>query len=210
MVNKIEEISCKECNRVKIPDKSTTKKTDNYSIFDKEVSSKYTNINTSSTVTDLFGFDIGFCEVSCDSTPKIKKINNADRPFELEKELTIKIKFGQLENTKKITIPKGYTWDGASIPKWLQWLIGRNDEPKFAVASMVHDVLCENKDAIEYNRALSSGIFKSLLIANGVGKLKASIMAYAVDVYQAFSQKWKSNIFSHSIASLKFRKLAHA
>jgi hypothetical protein len=153
MVRNVEEVRRSDSIRVKIPNShstNTVEMTEGESIFNRELPSEYTNINAKADVTDLTGLNLGACEVSCDSTPSIIRIDNPDRPFELEKDLTIKIKFGQNKDiVREITIPKGYTWDGASIPKCLQWLIGKNNEPQFAIASMVHDVICENPHAVD-------------------------------------------------------------
>lgn len=89
-----------------------------------------------------------------------------------------------------ILAPKGYDWDGASIPFGFRWIIGAKGSPEFLVPSMVHDRLCENKGFIDYNRKLSSIIFRELLIAYGVSKFKANIMYEAVDAFQKF-MGWK-------------------
>lgn len=81
-------------------------------------------------------------------------------------------------------IPKQYRWDGATIPLGFRWLIGAKGSPEFLVPSMVHDVMCENHDIIGNNRQLSSIIFRELLIASGVGRIRAYTMYYAVDNFQ--------------------------
>ena len=81
-------------------------------------------------------------------------------------------------------MPKGYTWDGASIPFGFRWILGGKGNPKFLVPSCVHDRMCEEKGLVKYNRRLSSIIFKELLISCGCGKTRANIMFGAVDNYQ--------------------------
>lgn len=49
---------------------------------------------------------------------------------------------------------------------------------------MVHDVFCENHEVIGNDRQLSSIVFRELLLASGVGKLRAYTMYYAVDNFQ--------------------------
>ena len=90
-----------------------------------------------------------------------------------------------------IFIPKGYTWDGATIPFGFRWLLGGKGNPQFLVASCVHDKLCECKYLVNYNRQLSSVIFKELLLACGCSKFKANIMYSAVDNFQKIVKEWK-------------------
>ena len=48
--------------------------------------------------------------------------------------------------TVELEIGRGYTWDGASIPRQLWWLVGKPLDPRFALASLVHDWICENAE----------------------------------------------------------------
>ena len=82
-----------------------------------------------------------------------------------------------------IVIPKGYTWDGATC-------LGLHHLPKFLDASMVHDVLCENRQLVDNDRQLSSIIFRELCIASGVYKWFAYLAYNAVDNYQK-TQGWE-------------------
>ena len=86
---------------------------------------------------------------------------------------------------------RGYDWDGATIPAGFRWIIGSKGSPEFLIPSMVHDKLCEKHSFIKNNRYLSSLIFKSLLLASGVGKTRADIMFNAVDNFQKFFGGWK-------------------
>ena len=65
-------------------------------------------------------------------------------------------------------------------------VIGSNANNEFLIAALVHDVLCENHSYIDNDRELSSKVFRALLIASGVGEVKANIMYSAVDLYQHF------------------------
>lgn len=81
-------------------------------------------------------------------------------------------------------IEKGYRWNGANIPRIFWWLIGSMGEADFLDASMVHDKMCENHEIVDYDRQLSSMIFREILIGAGVGKHKAQTMYIAVDNFQ--------------------------
>jgi len=89
-----------------------------------------------------------------------------------------------------IDIPKGYTWNGANIPRCFWWLIGSMGESEFLNASMLHDQLTEKKCLVAYDRQLSSMIFREILIASGVSKFKANIMYKTVDIYQKLFCSW--------------------
>lgn len=84
----------------------------------------------------------------------------------------------------------GYRWNGANIPPGVRWLIGPPSHPAFLEASKIHDKLCENHYLVNNNRYLSSLIFREVLIASGVSKVKAYIMFHAVDNYQKLVGKW--------------------
>ena len=111
-----------------------------------------------------------------------------------------------IETTERffiITIPRGYFWNGADIPKCLFW-IGQSKDNNYLVASMVHDYLLEKKDYIyryivgtditpaEYRR-LTSLIFRQILKDQKTNVIKANVMAWAVDIFQATAgaKTWK-------------------
>ena len=91
----------------------------------------------------------------------------------------------------RIYIPKGYSWDGATIPFGFRWIIGGKGNPQFLIPSCVHDKMCENKWLIDYNRELSSLIFKELLLACGCNKIKAQVMFLAVNGFQKTIRGWR-------------------
>ena len=90
-----------------------------------------------------------------------------------------------------IFIRKGYSWDGATIPFGVRWILGGKGNPAFLVASCVHDKICENKYLVDHNRELSSLIFKELLLACGCSEFKANIMFLAVNNFQKLMKGWK-------------------
>lgn len=105
---------------------------------------------------------------------------------------TLKVKLEDYKKNKvyTFTVPKGYCWDGATIPRIFWRLIGSKTDNTFLIASLIHDVLCENHAYIDNDRNFSSKILKSLLIVGGVNKIKAQTMYLAVDNFQRFCG-WK-------------------
>lgn len=89
------------------------------------------------------------------------------------------------------TIPKGYCFDGASVPRLFWRVIGSNTDNKFLVAAMVHDYMCEHHDCINYDRALSTQIFDSLLKVSDIGNLKRFFMKNSVDIFQKCFCDWR-------------------
>ena len=84
------------------------------------------------------------------------------------------------------TIPKGYCYDGASIPKFFHRIIGANTDNNFLIAALVHDVLCEHHEYIDNDREFSSEVFNALLEVSEVGKFKRYLMKHSVNIYQRF------------------------
>lgn len=88
-----------------------------------------------------------------------------------------------------VTIPKGFRWNGCSIPNKLQKFIGDRYDPQFARASCVHDYLI----AIDYDVDVRDEVFYDILIEDGVNKFKAKIMYYAVRLYSLVYFKMKAD-----------------
>ena len=61
------------------------------------------------------------------------------------------------------TIPKGYDYDGATISKFFYRIIGSKEDVRFKIASLIHDVLCENKCYVDYDRYFADKVFERLL-----------------------------------------------
>lgn len=73
-------------------------------------------------------------------------------------------------------LKKGFQWDGASIPKRTQWLIGKPTDNKFRVSSLFHDLGYENRS----KRVLNDVVFYYLLCKSDVPRWKADLMYKAV------------------------------
>ena len=85
-----------------------------------------------------------------------------------------------------ITAHKNYCFDSATIP----FGIGKGDTRLF-VPALFHDIMCDNKKLVDYDRKLSSQIFRELLLMCEVPKWKADIMYNSVEIYQRLFGGWK-------------------
>ena len=112
------------------------------------------------------------------------------KPYKLSEGIWIKVIY-KTNIPYTFYIPSGYRWNGANIPFGLYNIIGSPSDPKFKVASMVHDFLCENHFVIDNNRYLSTKIFDGLLSEVGVSGIKRFLIFHAVDNYQKFC-KWEN------------------
>lgn len=128
------------------------------------------------------------------SLNKFEKLAIQQYPYKNMKDLKI-IVFYHLKSKKyDFTIPKGYCWNGADIPSFL-WSILRinKNSPEVMIGSMLHDFTLENKKLIDYDRMLTTNIFKYCIIEAGIPIWKANIMSFVMDKFQATicSKEWK-------------------
>ena len=108
------------------------------------------------------------------------------KPFICKSELKVKIVDKEEPMQYDFTIPKGYCWDGASIPRFFWRLIGAKTSPEFLIPSLIHDVLCENHDYIDDERYLSTIVLERLLRVSRVNALSRWTIKHSVDNYQKF------------------------
>lgn len=80
-------------------------------------------------------------------------------------------------NGKKWIAPKGHIVDGASIPIIAQPFVGTPYGGKYVMASVIHDVACDEKKEKWQN---VHKVFHYAMLASGVQKSKADIMYKAV------------------------------
>lgn len=80
---------------------------------------------------------------------------------------------------KDITVPTGFIYDGASIPKiGLVWMITyTNFHPKVMTPALIHDYLYTTGS---HGKDFADRFFRTLLLKNGVPKIKAGMMYKAV------------------------------
>jgi len=117
-----------------------------------------------------------------DDIETVKEKNK--KPFQATKTAIIKVIYG--DKKYLISNNSGYQYDGASIP----FRIGKSNM-KLLIPSLYHDIICEDKSLVDFDRKLSSMIFKELLLQCKVNKLTAEIMYQAVECYQRFMRGWK-------------------
>lgn len=89
-------------------------------------------------------------------------------------------------------IPKGYCFDGASVPRFFWRIIGSNTDNKFLVAALIHDYMCEHHDCVGSDREFSTIVFNELLKVSGVGKVKRFFMKNSVDIFQKCFCNWRN------------------
>ena len=75
--------------------------------------------------------------------------------------------------------PKGFEFDGASVPGFLWPIIGSPFDPRFMAPALVHDRLYSTG---EISRKKADKIFKKLLLANGVPEETAESMYAGVRI----------------------------
>ena len=117
-----------------------------------------------------------------------KEINK--KPFINQKDLEVEIIDFIDNETYGFTIPAGYTWDGATIPRVFWRLIGSKTDNRFLLPSLIHDVLCENHYYIDNQRYFSTIIFERLLYVSKVNPVSRWMMKHAVDNAQKIIGGW--------------------
>lgn len=111
-------------------------------------------------------------------------------PFINKKNLQVRLVDYKKDKTYNFEIPKGYCYDGASIPRLFWRIIGSNTDNRFLIPALVHDILCENHSYIDYDRKFSTEVFNTLLEASEVNVFKRFLMKNSVDYFQR-TQKWR-------------------
>lgn len=111
-------------------------------------------------------------------------------PFICRRQLKVAIFDHKKNISYKFTIPKDYCFDGASVPKFFWRVIGSNTDNEFLVAALVHDVLCEHHDYVNYDRSLSTNVFNALLTIADVNPVKRCLMKNSVACFQTLFCKW--------------------
>jgi hypothetical protein len=79
----------------------------------------------------------------------------------------------------------GSSWDGASIPRYMRWIIGHPLSPELRQASYWHDRICEGSETFE-DRMVADSVFLMLLRRSGVVRWRRWAMWFAVRFYAVF------------------------
>ena len=111
-------------------------------------------------------------------------------PFINKKNLQVRLVDYKKDKTYNFEIPKGYCYDGASIPRLFWRIIGSNTDNRFLIPALIHDILCENHSFIENDRKFSTEVFNALLEASEINAFKRFLMKNSVDCFQK-TQKWR-------------------
>ena len=111
-------------------------------------------------------------------------------PFICRKELCVELRDYTKDKIYKFLVPKGYCYDGASIPRFFWRFVGPNTDNRFLIAALIHDVLCENHSYINNDCAFSTKVFNALLEGSGVNFFKRFLMKNSVGCFQTLFCKW--------------------
>lgn len=114
-------------------------------------------------------------------------------PFINKKNLYVRLEDYEKNKVYSFEIPKGYCFDGASVPKIFWRVIGSNTDNRFLVAALIHDVLCEHHSYVNNDRQFSTSVFNALLEASNVNPFKRFLMKNSVNFYQRFCGWRKKN-----------------
>lgn len=107
-------------------------------------------------------------------------------PFVNRKELKVTLLDYFNGKNYEFAIPKGYKWDGATIPRVFWRLIGSKTDSAFLIPSLIHDVLCEHHEYVNGDRYFADKVFERLLYVAGVPAFNRWLMFHSVDNFQKF------------------------
>ncbi len=116
---------------------------------------------------------------------KLKK-DIKKKPFENKTDIDVLLMDKINDKSYDFNIPKGYTWDGASIPRLFWRLIGSKTDNRFLIPSMIHDVLCENHHYVNNDRYFADKVFERLLYVSEVNAFSRWMIFHSVDNFQKF------------------------
>lgn len=120
------------------------------------------------------------------SMTKAQKTAINKYPFENKGHLNVELHDYKKNVKHYFCIPRGYCWDGATIPRLFWRLIGSKTDSKFLIPSMVHDVLCEHHEYVNNDRYFCDRVFERLLYVSGVPAFNRWLMFHSVDNFQKF------------------------
>ena len=112
-------------------------------------------------------------------------------PFICRKELEVTLEDLKKNKIYNFKIPKGYCYDGASIPRFFWRIIGTNTDNRFLIPTLIHDILCENHNFINNDKSFSTNVFNALLESSGITAPKRFFMKNSVACFQTVFCNWK-------------------
>ena len=155
---------------------------------DKQYIEWYSNKNYRIAFSDIP--DIRNKQINKLVMPKDEIENAKKKPLFLANDLDIYLEDINKKKIYTFKILKGYDYDGASIARFLWRIIGSKENIEYKVASLIHDILCENHYLVDNDRYFADKIFETLLEVADVGKFRRWLMFHTVDNYQKFCG-WK-------------------
>lgn len=105
---------------------------------------------------------------------------NCNRCLETKHKFVVGLgtKSGNSTSYEEFAIPKGWEFDGASIPRIFWGAVGKPTSSKFRLASMVHDWMYANR----MGQKTADELFRKILKKQGVWNFKANLMWAAVRI----------------------------
>lgn len=85
---------------------------------------------------------------------------------------------------RRITVPKGYTTDLASVPRLFRFIVPVANA-KNRKAAVVHDYLCDHGYKMGVAQHETDKVFREALGVCGVGRYRSAALYYPVRVYQS-------------------------
>lgn len=121
-----------------------------------------------------------------------EKKDVSEMPFLHKKQITITL-FDKTKAKKyQFRNKPNYRWDGASIPRMFWRLIGAKTDSRFLIPSFVHDLMCENKHFVNYDRYFSTCVLERMLFVSNVPAYSRWLMKHSVDNFQK-TREWRAN-----------------
>ena len=111
-------------------------------------------------------------------------------PFMLMNDVIVKITDYKKDKEYCFKLNKEYCYDGATIPRLFWRLIGAPSDPRFIIGALLHDVLCQHKEYVDRDRALSTTILVDCCECTGTSSITRFLMYWSVEIYQAIVGKW--------------------
>ncbi len=87
--------------------------------------------------------------------------------------------FSYENNQFKITVKKGFIFDGASVPRFFWRVVGHPFSYALIRAALVHDVMYASE---YFKREVADELFSEMLDISGVSELKEDVMTLGVRI----------------------------